>query len=100
VVSRVQKAREKLILDVPDYSKPITEPEEVEIARKGTRFRVVLERKLGIDWEHAPADHSELVSNDESLQTNEMQDGYNEVCTPSNSTSFLRKESCDYGDIR
>ena len=26
---------------------------EVEIPRKITLFRVVMERKLGIDWEHA-----------------------------------------------
>jgi hypothetical protein len=67
VVSRVQKPKLKLFLEVPDYSKPITEPNEVEIARKGTKFRVVLERKLGIDWEHEPVEHSELVSNDDSL---------------------------------
>lgn len=29
-------------------------PEAIEMIRKGTNFRVVMERKLGIDWEHAP----------------------------------------------
>jgi len=47
----------------------LTEPEEVEIARKSTLFRVVVERKLGIDYEHSM--HSSLdLSEMRSLQTN------------------------------
>lgn len=33
---------------------PVTEPESVEMPRKITNFRVVMERRLGIDWEHEP----------------------------------------------
>jgi hypothetical protein len=52
-VSKVEKSFEIFKLNQPDYTRPITEPEEVEIARKGNNFRAVMERKLGIDWEHS-----------------------------------------------
>jgi len=37
-----------------DALKPITAPLNVEIVRKSSNFRVTVERKLGIDWEHGP----------------------------------------------
>lgn len=42
--------------------------------RKGTNFRVVMERKLGMDWEHEPEQRRDSLF--ESLQTNMMIDGY------------------------
>lgn len=48
----------------------ITEPEAVELPRKGNNFRTVMERKLGIDWEHSIKEDNELEG--ASLQTNEM----------------------------
>ena len=52
-------------------------PENVELPRKGNDFRVMLERKLGVDWEHTPEDgNSELC---QSLQTNMLLDGYAEA---------------------
>ena len=41
-------------------------PAEVIIPRKITLFRVMMERRLGIDWEHS--DHSSEIY--KSLQTN------------------------------
>jgi hypothetical protein len=41
--------------------------EPLELPRKITLFRVVMERKLGIDFEH----NRESISN-QSLQTNEV----------------------------
>ena len=53
-------------------------PAQVTIPRKASIFRVVMERKLGIDWEH------DIVSDQlepESVQTNHVQDGYAELET-------------------
>jgi hypothetical protein len=36
-------------------------PENVEITRKCTNFRVVMERKLGVDWEHTPQERRESM---------------------------------------
>jgi hypothetical protein len=51
-------------------------PAYVSIPRKASLFRVVMERKLGIDWEH-----TQNSGNDEpdSIQTNQVQDGYAEL---------------------
>lgn len=56
-----------------------TEPEEIEIARKITLFRVVVARKLGIDYEHSQ--HSEEFDEKRSLQTNQFQDGVADLMT-------------------
>ena len=50
-------------------------PPEVVIPRKITLFRVVMERKLGIDWEHSQ--NSSVTF--KSLQTNQMMDGVAEA---------------------
>ena len=43
-------------------------PHQMEIVRKGNNFRVVMERKLGVDWEHDPQEcPSEIL---QSVQTN------------------------------
>ena len=41
-----------LVDDDDEIRKSIIVPENIEIIRKGTNFRVVMERKLGVDWEH------------------------------------------------
>ena len=48
-----------------------------EIPRKITLFRCVIEKKLGIDWEHS-IHESELNS---SIQTDMQRDGYEDVQT-------------------
>lgn len=50
----------------------VVNPTFVEIPRKAKLFRVLMERELGIDWEHSYED-SEFFR---SLQTNQLQDGY------------------------
>ena len=35
-----------------------TEPEAMELPRKANNFRVLMERKLGIDYEHSPDEES------------------------------------------
>jgi len=60
-----------------EFGRTIT-PAQVTIPRKASLFRVVMERKLGIDWEHS------LISGEkelESIQTNQVQDGYAELET-------------------
>lgn len=42
--------------------------------RKAKLFRVVVDRKLGIDWEH-----SVKSSEEDSLQTYQVQEGYDEL---------------------
>lgn len=52
----------------------------MEIPRKAKLFRVVMERKLGIDWEHSILDDE----SDDSLQTNQvLADLYSDVQTNS-----------------
>jgi|LauGreDrversion4_2_1035121.scaffolds.fasta_scaffold344609_1 hypothetical protein len=51
-------------------------PAHVSIPRKASLFRVVMERKLGIDWEHTQRSSDKQP---ESLQTNQVQDGYAEL---------------------
>ena len=69
------EARPSLAIKSSDESlQPLTVPDAVEIPRKVTLFRVVMERKLGLDWEHSEYDES-------SLQTNQVQEGYDAVCT-------------------
>ena len=55
--------------------------EEVEIPRKITLFRVLMERKLGIDREHEFDSDDDISSQNQSLQTNQMQEGYRDVQT-------------------
>lgn len=56
--------RQRSHSETSDYEQPLqrsnsyAEPVNVEMPRKGTNFRVVLERKLGVDWEHAPEDRN------------------------------------------
>ena len=45
--------------------------DEVEIPRKITLFRVLMERKLGIDWEHSEKQH---LGSMDSLQTNDIEE--------------------------
>ena len=49
------------------------ELDEYQLPRKVTLFRVVMERKLGIDWEHEP-EEEEYQDSRMSLQTNEEVD--------------------------
>jgi hypothetical protein len=44
------------------------------LPRKAKLFRVVVDRKLGIDWEH-----SVKSSEEDSLQTYQVQEGYDEL---------------------
>ena len=46
--------------------------------RKQTNFRVAVERRLGIDWEHSPPDSDNLPL---SLQTNQLFDNCTELLT-------------------
>lgn len=55
--------------------------EEVEIPRKITLFRVLMERKLGIDREHEFDSDDDISSRDQSVQTNQVQEGYRDVLT-------------------
>lgn len=50
------------------------------IPRKITLFRCVMEKKLGIDWEHSVQSSENLA---ESMQTDNARDGYREVMTES-----------------
>ena len=54
-------------------SSGITEPESVEVPRKITNFRVVMERKLGIDWEHEQ-DENQITEHDSDEE--ESQDDF------------------------
>jgi len=36
--------------------------DEYQLPRKVTLFRVVMERKLGIDWEHEPEEEGQNIS--------------------------------------
>jgi len=65
-------------------------PEAIEMIRKGTNFRVVIERKLGIDWEHAPEETRDSLF--QSLQTNMMIDGYD--VANNNDSLVERSPSC------
>lgn len=65
-------------------------PEAIEMIRKGTNFRVVMERKLGIDWEHAPEETRDSLF--QSLQTNMMIDGYD--VANNNDSLVERSPSC------
>ena len=56
----------------------IVTPAQVEIPRKASLFRVIMERKLGIDWEHSSI--SDKLK-PESVQTNQVQDGYADLET-------------------
>ena len=63
----------------------------MEIVRKGNNFRVVMERKLGVDWEHDPQEcPSEIL---QSVQTNQVLDGYE--CAEDNSFVMPRTLSMD-----
>ena len=44
-----------------EIRKSIIVPENIEIIRKGTNFRVVMERKLGVDWEHEPEERRDSL---------------------------------------
>lgn len=76
---------------------------EIQLPRKITLFRVVMERKLGIDWEHPPEeDIDEANSEDEresresfqSVQTNQIIDGgYEGVDTEIDEYSHVDKFS-------
>lgn len=63
-----------LVDDDDEIRKSIIVPENIEIIRKGTNFRVVMERKLGVDWEHEPEERRDSLF--QSLQTNMMIEGY------------------------
>lgn len=53
----------------------------IEMPRKQTIFRVVMEKKLGIDWEHNDEydDNSNKGGAPRSVQTEQMFDGYNDA---------------------
>lgn len=66
--SSVADGELQLNIDVNHQVQPRTAPAQVEIPRKAKLFRVLMERKLGIDWEH-----DEISSQmPESLQTNQV----------------------------
>ena len=54
-----------------------TPPVFIEMPRKAKLFRVLMERELGIDWEHSFVESNSLPKS--SLETNQVQDGYAEV---------------------
>jgi len=53
----------------------LTAPSFVNIPRKAKLFRVLMDRKLGISWEHG--DESSALTS--SLGTNQLIDGYQEL---------------------
>ena len=61
------------ISSAEDYYKDTDELILVEHPRKITLFRCVLEKQLGIDWEHDDSASNELFN---SIQTDMMRDGY------------------------
>lgn len=73
--------------------KAILAPVNVEIARK-SGFRQLVEKKLGIDWEHGD-EKQELGSDfdmsefNQSLQTNQVMDGYDELHSPTRKRSLV-----------
>ena len=68
------------INDLSDDDEPDDVVQEVQLPRKITLFRVVMERKLGIDWEHDEDSQSDVSF--VSLQTNQVVDNvYTDVHT-------------------
>jgi hypothetical protein len=73
------------INDLSDDDEPDDVVQEVQLPRKITLFRVVMERKLGIDWEH---DDNQSVGSFRSMQTNQVVDeNYADVHTESEDLS-------------
>jgi len=80
--SDMEKQRKESEEDLKTFSKStvLLAPAPAEIPRKAG-FRVVMEHKLGLDWEHGENGEDNVDEMNQSLQTDQMLDGYDDAQT-------------------